>query len=81
MNFILTYLAHQETINVLNCHAAVIASDHKYGSPKFYQQFANFVKLFMNSGYDQRYLEGERTAVTDAYWAFIKCCKHQVTRG
>ena len=70
--------AHPETVKVLNCHASVIASDSKKGSPIFYQRFATFIKLFVKSGYDPGYLEGKRTPVTDAYWAFLKSSKDEV---
>ena len=78
IDYVLTYLAHNKTISVLNYHAAVIASDRRKGSPIFYEKFATFVKLFKKSGYDQEYLE-ERTSVTDAYWDFVKCFKEEVS--
>lgn len=72
-------LAHPETVEVLNCHATVIASNSKKGSLIFYLQFATFIKLFVKSGYDSEYLEGKRTPVTDAHWVFLKSTKDEVS--
>ncbi|KAA8893538.1 hypothetical protein FN846DRAFT_751931, partial [Sphaerosporella brunnea] len=65
-------IKHKETIDVLNTHAGVIASKHKTGSDKFYTLFAEFVKLFKESGdgLEEGYLDGYPTDVTRAYWAF-----------
>lgn len=67
-----------ETIHVLNNHATVIASNHQQGSPNFHKQFGRFVELFEKSGFDEDYLEGEPTAVTEAYWSFLHCCQFEV---
>ncbi|KAF8246111.1 hypothetical protein K440DRAFT_500655, partial [Wilcoxina mikolae CBS 423.85] len=64
-------ITHKETIDVLNTHAAVIASKHKTGSDEFYKRFAKFVELFEKSDYDEGYLEGNLTDVTRAYWSFL----------
>ncbi|PUU74678.1 hypothetical protein B9Z19DRAFT_901143, partial [Tuber borchii] len=69
---VVSNLTHPETVKVLNCHASVIASDCKKGSPIFYHRFATFIKLFVKSGHDPGYLDGKRTPVTDAYWAFLQ---------
>jgi hypothetical protein len=78
----LTRSGHQPTIDVMNTHAAVIASNHKTGSDKFYTLFAEFVKLFKESGdgLEEGYLDGNPTDVTRAYWAFVNCIKDEVTR-
>ncbi|KAA8894186.1 hypothetical protein FN846DRAFT_975501 [Sphaerosporella brunnea] len=75
-------ISHQPTIDVMNTHAAVIASNYKTGSDKFYKLFAEFVNLFKESGegYEQGYLDGNPTDVTHAYWAFVNCINHEVTR-
>ncbi|KAA8892897.1 hypothetical protein FN846DRAFT_788650 [Sphaerosporella brunnea] len=75
-------ISHQPTIDVMNTHAAVIASNHKTGSDKFYTLFAEFVKLFKESGdgLEEGYLDGNPTDVTRAYWAFVNCIKDEVTR-
>ena len=73
---------HQPTIDVLNTHAGVAASNHKVGSDKFYKLFAEFVRLFKESGegYEEDFLERVPTDVTRAYWAFLDCIKDEVTR-
>ncbi|KAA8902718.1 hypothetical protein FN846DRAFT_1022449 [Sphaerosporella brunnea] len=79
---LLTYSEHKETIDVLNTHAGVIASKHKTGSDKFYTLFAEFVKLFRESGddgFEEGYLDGYPTDVTRAYWAFLNCIDSEVT--
>ena len=55
----LTCSGHQPTIDVLNTHAGVAASNHKVGIDKFYKLFAEFVKLFKESveGYEERPLQ------------------------
>ncbi|KAA8895182.1 hypothetical protein FN846DRAFT_912061 [Sphaerosporella brunnea] len=75
-------ISHQPTIDVMNTHAAVIASKQKTGSDNFYTLFAEFVKLFKQSGegYEEGYLDGDPTDVTRAYWAFVNCIKDEVTR-
>ncbi|KAA8908829.1 hypothetical protein FN846DRAFT_944352 [Sphaerosporella brunnea] len=75
-------IEHKETINVLNTHAGVVASEYKTGSDKFYKLFAEFVNLFKESGegYEEGYLNGNPTDVTHAYWAFVNCIKDEVTR-
>lgn len=75
----LTRPAHPETVEVLNCHAMVIASNSKKGSLIFYQRFATFIKLFVKSCYDSGYLDRKRTPVTDAYWAFLESAKDEVS--
>jgi len=76
---ILTRIAHPEIIEVLNIHGTVIASSNKHGSDKFYQRFANFVDLFKKSEYNEDFLEGPPTAVTAAYWAFLRSSKEEVS--
>jgi hypothetical protein len=71
---------HKETIDVLNTHAGVIASKYKIGSDEFYTRFAEFVKLFKESDYDDSYLDGNPTGVTRAYWGFLNCIRDEVTR-
>jgi len=63
-------------------HAGVLASNQKTGSPKFYNLFDDFVRLFTVSGMgcDEGYLAGDPTEVTDAYWAFMTCIETEVTR-
>jgi len=71
-----------ETLLVLDRHAGVLASTKETGSPKFYRLFHDFVRLFTESGMgcDEGYLVGNRTEVTDAYRAFMKCLKTEVTK-
>ncbi|PUU79212.1 hypothetical protein B9Z19DRAFT_911862, partial [Tuber borchii] len=64
-------LTHPETINLLNCHAAVRASNFKNGSDKFYKLFKEFVEVFEDSDYNQGYLSDETKSVTKAYQAFF----------
>jgi len=63
----------------LNRYATVIASNTKYTSERFYHQFWVFVELFIKSNFDESYLQGNYTAVTEAYWSFLKCCDKEVT--
>jgi len=81
--YLLTYPVYFETINVWNCHVAIIVSDRPKGTPLFYQRFAMFIELFKKSGYNQGYFEGKRTEVTAAYnfKAFHKCWRDEVTWG
>ena len=76
----LTRSGHHPTIAVLNRHAKIAASKHEAGSDKFYTLFAEFVRLFVASDFDQGYLDGNVTDVTRAYWAFLHCIKDEVTR-
>ena len=64
----------------MNTHASVIASNYRVGSDKFYTLFAEFVKLFEESDYDERFLDEPATDVTIAYWRFLNCNKDEVTR-
>lgn len=75
---LLTGLAHPETIDLLNRHATVIASSQKRGSDTFYENFAEFIDLFKKSNYDEGFLGGRPTAVTAAYWMFVKSCQDEV---
>ncbi|PUU79213.1 hypothetical protein B9Z19DRAFT_980412, partial [Tuber borchii] len=54
-------LTHPEMINLLNCHAAVCASNFKKGSDKFYKLFKEFVEVLKDSDYNQEYLSGDPT--------------------
>ena len=45
----------------------------------FRKLFRNFVELFEKSGYEETYLDGEPTEVTDAYKEFLGCIKDEVT--
>jgi len=67
----LTCAAHAETINVLNTHAEIRASNEQDGSEKFYQLFADFVRLLKESDYDFGYLQDIPTPLTQAYGSFI----------
>ncbi|RPA97468.1 hypothetical protein L873DRAFT_1836374 [Choiromyces venosus 120613-1] len=75
-------MRHQETIDVLNTHAGVLASNNETGSHRFYSLFAQFVRLFKQSGkgYDEGYLDGISTDVTNAYLAFVNCINTEVRR-
>jgi len=75
---ILRYIARQETINVLNTHASIRASDKRYGTEKFYESFAKFIDCFKKSGYKETYLDGEKTSVTLAYDNFFDCSNTEV---
>ena len=75
----LTCPEHQETIDVLNIYAETITSASKVGSDMFRKLFRNFVELFEKSGYEETYLDGEPTEVTDAYKEFLGCIKDEVT--
>lgn len=73
-----------ETINVLNTHATVIASDYQTGSDRFYTLFAEFVRLFKESDYDEGFLDRHATrrdVVALAYWRFLNCIKYEVARA
>lgn len=77
----LTCVDHQPTINLLNAHAGVIASEHKAASEKYYESFAEFVKLYKESEQDNRYLDaGVTTSVTRAYWTSTRRQKTEVRR-
>ncbi|PUU74465.1 hypothetical protein B9Z19DRAFT_1110612 [Tuber borchii] len=71
---------HPETIDLLNKYATVIASKKQYGSNTFYENFAAFIDLFKKSNYDEGFLWGEPTAVTSAYWVFVKSCEDEVQK-
>lgn len=64
----------------LNTHAGVVASKHKTGSDESYKRFAKFVGLFEQSNYDEGYLEGNLTNLTQAYLSFLNCIEDEVTR-
>ena len=70
-----------ETLAVLNTHARVLASYDQTGSPRFYNLFNDFIRLFTESGMgcDEGYLVGSPTEVTNAYREFIMCIKTEVT--
>ena len=70
-----------ETLSVMNMHARVLASYTQTGSPKFYNLFNDFVRLFTESGMgcDEGYLVGSQTEVTNAYWEFVMCIESEVT--
>ncbi|PUU76827.1 hypothetical protein B9Z19DRAFT_1129131 [Tuber borchii] len=74
-------ISHLETLAVLSTHARVLASHKRTGSPRFYNLFNEFIRLFTESGmgYDVSYLVGDRTEVTNAYWEFVTCVKTEVT--
>jgi len=74
-------ISHQPTIDIMNAHAKIAASNVKAGSEEFYKRFASFVKLFEESGegYEEGYLVGSPTDVTAAYWAVWRCLKDEVT--
>ncbi|PUU76824.1 hypothetical protein B9Z19DRAFT_1087521 [Tuber borchii] len=74
-------ISHPETLAALNMHARVLASHKRTGSPRFYNLFNEFIRLFTESGmgYDVSYLVGDRTEVTNAYLAFFTCVKTEVT--
>ena len=77
----LTCADHPPTINLLNAHAGVTASKHKIASDKYYENFAEFVKLFKESELDDSYLDnGMTTSVTRTYWTFLRCEKDGVRR-
>jgi len=72
--------AHMETINLLNAHAGVIASNQKIGTKKFYAKFEQFVQLFEGSRFNDNYLHWNPTSVTEAYSSFLHCCKDEVSQ-
>ena len=74
----LTFPAHSETLAVLDAHAGIKADTHQVGSDKFYELFGDFIRLFEESGFNTGYLQGNPTAVTEAYWAFICCLGEEV---
>jgi hypothetical protein len=79
----LTPSEHKPTIEVLNTHVGVIASQYKTGSDRFYALLSEFVKLFEETGegYEEGYLDENVTNnVARAYWAFVSCVKTDVTR-
>ena len=75
----LTFLEHQETIDVLNIYADTITSNSKVASDRFHELFQRFIELFEKSGYQETYLDGESTEVTDAYEVFLGCFEDEVT--
>lgn len=77
----LTPSGHQPTIDALNMHAKIAASNDQTGSDEFYTRFTKFIQLLEESDYDEAYLEeGNLTDVTRAYRAFIECIKDEVRR-
>ena len=76
----LTSSGYQPTINVLNTHAEVIASNQKRGTTEFYEKFAKFIKLLDESDDPNGYLNGNATELSHAYWSFVSCVRDQVTR-
>ena len=74
----LTLLAHQETLDILNRHASVLANNGKTGTDEFYENFKEFIAAFESSSYDVNYLSrnpSDRTRV--AYESLLKCKKYK----
>jgi hypothetical protein len=80
-NIILTFLAHKQTIAVLNTYASITSSKHKVGTAKFHTLFAGFIKAFEEGGegYDVGYLDGHPNEAERAYWAFLNCLSDEVS--
>jgi len=74
----LTYIAHVQTINTLNLHATNIACSFKTTTPKFHELFAKFITVLEESGFDNSYLNGQETTLTNAYWSFHNCIRSEV---
>ena len=74
----LTGSDHSPTIAALDNHAAVVSSSRKVASPELHRSFAEFVRLFEDSGYKEGYLEGTATDVTKAYYEFLQCMSTEV---
>jgi len=77
---IVSQIRHQETIDILNAHATTIACKEKTVSDEFHRRFAHFITVFTEhgDGFEQGYLSGYPTEVTDAYWEFMRCLNTEV---
>jgi len=64
----------------LNRHASIVPSNSLQPGDKFHKSFAEFVDLFERSNFDETYLQGDKTAVEDAYWLFLKYCENDVVK-
>ncbi|KAF8424059.1 hypothetical protein EV426DRAFT_717055 [Tirmania nivea] len=73
-------ISYKPTIDAVNAHAAVVASNHKTGSTRFYEKFAEFLKTLEEKDYEEKYLEDMGNLELDlAYWAFLKCFHDEVS--
>ena len=76
---LLTCSGHAPTITTLNTHASIISS-RENDNKKFDDAFAEFIRLLIESNYDETYLdEGKASSLTDAYKVFLQCAKDEVT--
>jgi len=75
-------ISHKPTLDILNTRASVVSSKYEMTTEKYCELFDNFLGLFkeFGDGYDQSYLDGDPTAVTSAYWAFLNCQKTEVIK-
>lgn len=76
----LTFSEYRPAITALNIHAGIKSSQHKVGSEKFYESFAEFIKLLKASESGESYLDdGEPNSLTHAYESFLLCAKDEVS--
>ena len=76
----LTFSEYKPAITALNIHAGVKWSQHKVGSEKFYELFAEFIKLLKASESGESYLDDEEpSSLERAYESFILCADDEVS--
>ncbi|KAF8531573.1 hypothetical protein BDD12DRAFT_800063 [Trichophaea hybrida] len=67
---------YQTTIAVMNICASTVSSKYKVDNEKFYETFAEYIKLLEYSNFDDSYLDdGKMTSLTGVYWTFLQCAK------
>ena len=52
----------------------------RVGSPKFYAAFKEFLQAFEKSGFNATYLDGEASAVKDAFRNVHECYQKEVVK-
>jgi len=74
----LTWSEYGKTLDILNAHAGVVASDFKVPSKKFSSQFTKLVKALEKADFVGDYLDKGDCEVAGAYWEFRHCLKSEV---
>ena len=63
----------------MNQHAKNVASNRLRCSQKFNDLFDKFIRLLVDSDFNQEYLQAGGTALNTAYWDFFNCVGSEVT--
>jgi hypothetical protein len=75
---ILTGVEYPPTIQALNRHATVLASEHQIGTSTFRQLFAEFIEALTKTNFPNGYLEKEIDTPSFEYWAFMACLRQEI---